>query len=392
MKAKFVFESIQNDKSVEALKNIIDKIAKTKNSRAKLHSYIDSIYNFNEDEPNLTKKDLTKIGNDFDGMILRPLYGMREAGEEYRKDLEKIAKEAGYRNMWEATQEKDNKIFQKIQFLSVYSLEGATRHYKAIKDLQAAYDTPKVKKLIKKWYSDLEELAMFAQKFEKVRQILNPTQEEKKARELKRIKGRVNPEIKKAIDEIAENFRKAIEENEFRHYTRTAEQFEVKYKEGMPVETAHDRKNPDKWMCEVLSRYLTSKNDNNIWKAPRMYRLVPDYVDKIRKDAKETSERVIASWQGKMYNKLGGFMQELNQPFTTSVMGKRERQNDILFKFKDGSQFSIRNQVVGKISPLHHFFYAYPTTFHDAFLPDGIKIKNPNEFTVKKAFNEYKNK
>jgi len=391
MKAKFVFESIQNDKSLEALKNIIDKIAKTKNSRAKLHDHIDSIYNFNEDEPNLTKKDLTKIGNDFDGLILRPLYGMREAGEEYRKDLEEIAKEAGYRNMWEATQEKDNKIFQNIQFLSVYSLDGAANRYKAIKQLQDAYDTPKVKKLIKKWYSDLKELAMFAQKFEKVRQILNPTPKEKKARELKRIKGRVNPEIKKAIDEIAEGFRITIEENEFNHLTRVAEQFKLTYEKGMPTDLAHDRRNPNRWMASILSRYLSSKNEST-GRYDNMYRLIPDYENAMRKDAKDISEQVIASWQGKMYNKLGGFMQELNQEFTTKVLGKRERQNDILFKFKDGSQFKIHNQVVGKMSHLHNYFYTYPTTFHDAILPNGTKIKNPNEFNVKKAFNEYKNK
>ena len=391
MKAKYVFESIKTDKSLEELKNIIDKVVKTKNSRAKLHAHIDSIYNFNEDEPNLTKKDLTKIGNDFDGLILRPLYGMREAHEEYRKDFEEIAKEAGYKNAWDATNVQKNPIFQEIQFLAIYSIANAVRRYNSIEKLKATYKTAKVKKFVAKWFSDLETIAKFAKKFEEVRKVVYPTPEEKKARELKVIKGRVNPEIKKAIDEIGESFRVTIEENEFNHLTRVAEQFKLTYEKGMPTNLAHDRRNPNRWMASILSPYISSKNEST-GHYDNTYRLVPDYKNKMNKDAKDISEQVIASWQSKMYNKLGGFMQELNQEFTTKVTGKRERQSDILFKFKDGAQFKIRNQIVGKMSPLHNYFYTYPTTFHDAILPDGSKIKNPNEFNVKKAFNEYKNK
>ena len=98
---------------------------------------------------------------------------------------------------------------------------------------------------------------------------------------------------------------------------------------------------------------------------------------------------IILGWKVKMYDKLGGFISDLNKPFTLSVRGSQERQNDINFKFEDGSSFTLRNNIVDKISHLGTFFYAYPTTFHYAYLPDGSKIANPNEVTVKKAFNSY---
>jgi hypothetical protein len=91
----------------------------------------------------------------------------------------------------------------------------------------------------------------------------------------------------------------------------------------------------------------------------------------------------------KMYDKIGGLVSDIDKDFRANVVGSDMSYNDINFIFNDNSKFSIRNQIVSKISNQGTFFYTYPTTFHDAYLPDGEKIPNPNEYSVKNAFNSF---
>jgi hypothetical protein len=383
MRAKLVFEADNQDNSRNMLNQLIEDNVRTKNTRAKLTSYLDKIYSFDENNPNIDKKELTKIQNDFFGYLFRSMFGMRETQEQYREDFEDLVKEAGYKDSWDATNVKKDKDFQAIQFYAIYSFSDIIRKYNHIQNLKK---TSLLEKFLEKWYPNLEELNELAQKIEEIRKVVQPTPQEKKDREVRVIKGRINPEIQNAIDEIAENFRKVIEENEYERFIRYIESFKQKFPNGANDNDKRDRKN--EFLFHAVSYFLIKQN-LNLYNSPSI--IMDNAEEKARKIAYNISVDTIKSWQFKMYNKLGGFMSELNKKFKTTVLGNRLRENDIIFNFEDESKFSIRNKIVDKVSHLGTYFYTYPTTFHNAYLPDGTKIANPNEYTVKKAFNDFKN-
>jgi hypothetical protein len=383
MKAKFVFESLQESSTV--LDQLISDNTKTKNTRAKLLDYLNKALSFTEENQTIEKKELTKIVNDF-GSLVASIFssGYHDPKhEEYREELDKIAQNYGYRDTYDATSgnktnEEDKRLFQEFNFLSVYGLSDLVRKQKFIDSHDLNKD---FQNLVSKYYPNIKDWCELGEKIEEIRKILNPTAEERKKKELQAIKGKVNPEIKSAIDEIAEDFRKIIEKNEYEWYMRKVNSFKEKFPNGVDDSVRRERSfsyNDISFLFKKENSYSTKTN------------LKSDIEEVVKKIAYDKSVEVIQSWQGKMYDKLGGFISEIGKKFKTQVRGSGPRQNDIIFNFEDGSKFTITNQIVSKISNLGNYFYTYPTTFHDAFLPDGSRIFSPNEFTVKKAFNEFK--
>lgn len=236
--------------------------------------------------------------------------------------------------------------------------------------------------IIDKYLSDLHYWVDLHDRIEFVRKILNPTAEERKKKELQQIKGEVNPKIREAIDKIAKNFRKVIEENEYSWYKKTVEYYIEKYGEVITYKQRKGKQLPNiinkvyKKLSSVYSVYVDIKLD-------------PNWKEILKKIAISYSHQVIQSFKFKMYDKIGGLISDIDKPFEVDVTGGGIKSNNIHFNFNDGSRFSIKNQIVSKMSNRGTFFYSYPTTFHDAYLPNNEKIPNPNEYTVKKAFNDY---
>jgi len=190
----------------------------------------------------------------------------------------------------------------------------------------------------------------------------------------------LNPKIRNAIDEIAENFRKVIEKTEYTGNKKTIERYLEDYGKNITAEQMSE----DEYTPSII---------RNVYKQPnreyRDYILMKNWIAFIKTDALEYSHNVILTFQRKMYDKIGGMISDIDKDFEVEVTGRGMRNNNIHFTFDDGSKFSIKNQIVSKVSNQGTFFYTYPTTFHNANLPDGKKISSPNEYNVKKKFNDY---
>jgi hypothetical protein len=303
------------------------------------------------------------------------LYTSPERKIAYNTALEEIAKNSGYSSTYTASQKHRNSFFRIFLFSSVQGFIDAKRKYLAIDD-SYSHDE---KSFITKFFPYLKVWSDLADIFKKAEDIVSPSKEKRIEKELQQIKGKINPEIKTAIDEIAENFRIVIEEKELNYFTRYINEFKEKYPNGMTSsEFYYERKND----------FIKTAIFHFVFHEKGITKLKPNYTELAAKEANQVSKETITKWQVKMYDKLGGFLNDLNKKFTTDVIGKKMNENDIFFKFEDGSRFSIRNSIVPKVSNKGTYFYTYPTTFHNAVLANGEKVANPNELTVKQAFSK----
>ena len=361
--------------AIETLKFIISNQIRTSKTRAKFFDYLDRIYSFTEETPTINKKFLTKINNDFDN-IVRDYYMASNSKFERKTELDVLAAKYGYRDSYDATSKHKDPIFQAIQFGTVYGIREVRCIYKA---KIAVFEKVELYFFIDTYYPNIESWNVLAERLDWIYTIVNPSKEAKEAKKLQEIKGKKNPEIKTAIDEIAEDFRKVIETNEYIWYLKQFLGFTAKFPNGTDYNTYNSKEN--RGIRHNIGRFVTYIDG--------VYKLLPNHAEMAEKIAHETSVNTITKWQKKMYDKLGGFITDLNKKFKTTVIGQGLGSHDIVFHFEDGSKFTINNQIVNKVSTLGNYFYAYPTTFHHGYLPDGTRIENPCEFTIKKAFNEY---
>lgn len=202
-------------------------------------------------------------------------------------------------------------------------------------------------------------------------------------REQQSIKGKLNPNLRIVIDEIAEEFRKVIERDLNTNLLNIADKFLEKFPSGKPTfeEYKNEYHNPTtrRWSDgDIKNSGLIEQVRGN------EFELKSNYKDIAAKRANVASYEIIKSFQSKMYDKLGGFLNDLGKEFDVEHSGRLDT-NDIHFKFVDGSKFSIRNKIVQKFRD-GNFYHAYPTTFHDAYLSNGQKIGQPSEYTIKAAF------
>jgi len=323
MKAKTVSDSLGNK-----IEDILKEKVRQKNTLAKLLDYVERINEFSEDNQTIDKKELTRIMNDFAGTLRSKIFPTTDGGKEYSKDEEALAKKAGYPDTYTATSIAKDPFFKIIQFGSVYDLYDVLRKFEGLQIAKGAAKTA----FMNKWFPNLKVWADFANKVDEVKQILLPTKEQKQAQQLKKIKGAVNPEIKKAIDEIAESFRQYIEDKEYQWALDIRESFNKHYPNGANETDYNDKKNRSyfRYVSTFLKRTQDERGFNRMWN------IIPDLETKARARAILVSQETIKSWQLKMYNKLGGFVSDLHKKFKTSVAGDRIGYNRITFKFEDG--------------------------------------------------------
>jgi hypothetical protein len=379
---KKILESYSNDNII--IKDFVLSLIKSKPSKAKFENYFNILDNFSEDNLLIDKKGLTKLVNDFNNAF-STYYGTYSDKKEVKNDeLEIFAKKRGYNSLYKAAYDtQKDEVLSKLANLLTYSLVDSKRNIDKINSIKDNL-TDEEKIWIEKYYPNLEYWKFIYDRIEEIRTILNPTKEQKEKKKLEVIKGRVNPKIKEAIDKIAEDFRVIIENKEYKSYTNLVEKLKKEHNNTLSV--------TDFLKLNFTYKFKIYKKENDY------YILLDNYDEILKKIAFNVSKEEILTFTFKMYDKLGGFISDLNKNFTATVLAYEHVDgylsynnyfNDILFKFDDGSKFTIRNQIVSKFSNLGTFFYTYPTTFHNAFLPNGNKIDNPNEYTVKKAFNEY---
>jgi hypothetical protein len=352
-----------------------------KRMKEKYTGFLNQLDDFTESNQTIEKKELTKIKNSFDRLYGDYYGGDKVFHEKRKKDLEQVAIKKGvsiypYENPDLAMSTLGMKI-------SNYGISDAQRNINKFDEVKFTKDE---QKFIDKYYSNFDKWSDLNSKIEEIRTILNPTAKERREKELKEIKGKLNPQIKTVIDEIAEDFREVIETTELKNYERSLERFREVRGDSFPNNETQDRK--FKWIGGINIKLYQKPKDAG-YTYDYDLTLVDDYQDIMEKTALSVSHSTIMVFIRKMYDKIGGLVSDIDKDFRANVVGSDMSYNDINFIFNDNSKFSIRNQIVSKISNQGTFFYTYPTTFHDAYLPDGEKIPNPNEYSVKNAFNSF---
>lgn len=366
----FLIDLIENKKGFVRMKRMKEK-------------YVDQINrldDFTEDNQTIEKKELTQIKNGLDKLYGAYYGGDKAFHDKKKSDLEKIAKNRGV-SMY--AYENPDPAMQALGMVFNYGISDAKKNLEKFSKVKF---TKEEQDFVDKYYSNFDKWVGLDERIEEVRKILNPSAEERKAKEFKEIKGKLNPKIKKAIDEIAENFRKVIEENEKNSYEKSLSRKREEYGDKIPSDDTHERN--FRW-GGVNNRLYQKDPKISKFSYNFDYILIPNYQEVIDEQANSISYEIIGKFKGKMYSKIGGMVTDIDKEFEVEVVGGNWTYNDIFFTFEDGSRFSIRNKIVSNVNQYETFYYTYPTTFHDAFLPNGEKIPNPNEYSVKKAFNDY---
>jgi len=115
----------------------------------------------------------------------------------------------------------------------------------------------------------------------------------------------------------------------------------------------------------------------------------PDYMNLAISKANAIADDVREGFVYKNGYKLSLIISGKGNLEDTKVLrmnGGGDYGGEIMFTFKDGSRFIVRNKMVFKVSPLGKYFMQYPTTFHRVFLPDGSAMRQPSEENMVQVF------
>ena len=99
--------------------------------------------------------------------------------------------------------------------------------------------------------------------------------------------------------------------------------------------------------------------------------------------AKQSAKEAVEGFVLKMKMKLSVIVG--SHKMGVDLSGSSSR-NTISYELEDKSRFTVQNSIVLSYSVYGKPFYRYPTTFHNVILPNGDKLRNPSESSVKKAF------
>jgi hypothetical protein len=111
--------------------------------------------------------------------------------------------------------------------------------------------------------------------------------------------------------------------------------------------------------------------------------------DIVEKKAKQQVEDILSQFVSKNTSKLALLAQK-KEITDTRVLSNSLRngilENDMLFKFSDGSSFKIYSKVEYSQSKYGKPFLKFPTRFADVVLADGTRMKGPSEEKMIKEF------
>jgi hypothetical protein len=383
------WSNIMNDLKIKNqfnwIRNVVlndKKYVRTKNTKGKLEKYLDDILNYTPENPTLDKKSITKIINDF-SKVFGTYYSLNR--DERKLDLEKIQKDRGMEYLFSAKEKSDDyKVCQTLKLgVNFYSLLDAQRNIDKFNDIEHLLNKNE-NDFVEKYFSNMDKWATLYNSIKSIEDNLKSTQLKKKEEEkIKEIKGKVHPLMRDAINEIKEEFRITIEKNQLEFFNnrmlRLADKYNFKISKS-DIEEAREKKQ------DILYGVHQFFEKAGSFLIPRV-----DYKEMMKKEANEISIEKSDGWAYKMFHKLGGLLNGVDIKFTIKKTSDNYRSNQLYFDFEDGASFTIRNKIVFKYSSSDTPFTQFVTTFHNAYLPDGERIKSPDEYTVKKAFNDYYN-
>lgn len=111
--------------------------------------------------------------------------------------------------------------------------------------------------------------------------------------------------------------------------------------------------------------------------------------DIVEKEAKKQVDYILSQFVAKNTSKLALLAQK-KEITDSRVLSNSLRngilENDMLFKFSDGSSFKIYSKVEYSQSKYGKLFLKFPTRFADVVLADGTRMKGPSEEKMIKEF------
>lgn len=242
--------------------------------------------------------------------------------------------------------------------------------------------------------SRTQELASLGKSIEAVstRLMRNGKLPKEEADKLKKIaiKGAIHPILKVELTKITEDFRGKIESYFKQSLREKRERAKKWYSENivsiMQVVATGDSFQQTK---EQRSLVFQTKHTINLFSDVTIDGCTENFKSDTELDemAATIAANESESFFFKMSDKLGGLispdLESADGSMSNDSTGKRSY---IHFAFKNGSKFSVYNNIVLNWSPLGTGFYQYPTTFYNAFRADGTQIKNVNEASIKEYF------
>ena len=209
--------------------------------------------------------------------------------------------------------------------------------------------------------------------------------------ERKAIKGSMNPTLRVELERITEKFRQTMCDW-WKDYLRTKRERAIEFFSNPEVKQPKNFNDKEgyaeyrAWRAQAQRHDLVMNRvdgDKNCGRKPKS----DDELDQM---AERTAKIESQNWFFKMADKLGGLITDSNLERVSEILENDSSpfESWMRFEFVDGGGFSIQNKVVINTSPLGNPFYQYPCTFHDATAPGGEKIKSPDEYSVKHAFNQ----
>lgn len=204
------------------------------------------------------------------------------------------------------------------------------------------------------------------------------------ANKLKEIKGKIDPSFAKELDDICKEFRPNIKES----YTTYFQNQKIKAKEfvknNCEILKTHTKESQS--AHQTLAEYV--REGVVIISKGEGYEFMTD--ERIETVSERAAQDEIDSFYFKMADKLGGFVTSIEKQILSVKREQKTKStafdNYMMFKFTDGSEFTVHNKIITNWSPLGNPFYQYPCTFIFAKLSTGEVVKNPYEASVKHAF------
>lgn len=201
--------------------------------------------------------------------------------------------------------------------------------------------------------------------------------------------------IVKSLEGISEGLKPAYEQEVFEWISGVVTRFAA-----LDIDAQNDRRGGRTAKLFMKMFNITKPNAEFGARSPKgellrhmnVYTLKSGWEAEARKEAKEQADIMQQEFVIKNSMKLKSIVDTKGVGLTQAPIGRNLRVGgrglvgEMDFIFTDGSKFTVRNKVVYKVSTLGKGFAQFPTTFHNAVLPDGTKMPEPNERTINDVF------
>ncbi len=184
-----------------------------------------------------------------------------------------------------------------------------------------------------------------------------------------------NPALKKALEGVGEEFWKEIYESAIQYFhTIIGHNF---------TDDMFNTPRPDFKDYRAREIYDRKRNESAPFIATGG-KLRPDAYDVAEKMSKENADLVVTRWVNKMAIKIGVVIERKGGAEVKKVGGMYNHA--VYLKFEDGSRFIIATQQVISRSKLGTVFARYPSTFHEVYDHNGVKMVSPSAEKMEKVF------